>query len=126
MTAVAGSPGEFTLGSLNDATPWFPLFGLADDPGFNITGTFVGTITIQTSNQGDEIKTRVSALPTTYTTATGPRAMPRNASRWFRAVMTAYTSGTAYFGLTAPNSIDGVPASISGQMQGGQAVGDAF
>jgi hypothetical protein len=119
MAQVAGSPGEFTLSSLNDTTGWLPLSGLADDPTFTITGTFSGTISIRISNQAHPVKTRYNTLPTTYTLPTeSPLAIPRIAGRWFCFVMTAYTSGTAYIGLTAPNraGTDGTPSSVSPQV----------
>lgn len=127
MTQVSGSPGEFALGSLNDSTGWLQLSGLAGDPGFNITGTFVGTISFQVSNQSNAVKTRYST-PATYTGPAGPLGIPRQDGRWFRFIMTAYTSGTAYIGITAPGHAgsDGTPASISPQLDTNVPVGDLF
>lgn len=127
MTAVAGNPGLFALGALNAESGWLQLFGLEDDIGFNIAGTFVGTITLRVSNQSANTKTYYSDLPTTYTTATGSRAVPRKAGRWLNFVMTAYTSGTAYVGITAPNVAgSGEPASIAPQMITGGDGTDQF
>jgi hypothetical protein len=103
MGQVANNPGEWTLSSLNDATGWFPSSGLDDDPCFSVTGTFVGTIAVQTSNQSDYVKTRIRQETETYSTPAGPLAIRRVAARYFRFVMIAYTSGTAYIGLAAPN-----------------------
>jgi hypothetical protein len=118
VTAVAGNLGEWALGSLNAATPWLPLQGLSDDVCFDITGTFVGTVTIQTSNQDDFVKTRISSIAS-YTGAVSPLGIPRIAARWFRVQMTAYTSGTAYLGLSRPNTAgkDPIPVNLTGQMQ---------
>jgi hypothetical protein len=118
MTVVANNNGEFSLGSLNDATPWLPLFGLSEDPGFSIMGTFVGTITFQISYQSDAVKTRLRE-PSTYTAPAGPLAIPRADGRYFRFIMSAYTSGTAYVGLSMPmrSGEDPVPGPITGQPQ---------
>ncbi len=128
MTAVAGSPGEFSLGALNETSKWLPLLGLTDDLGFTITGTFVGTVSVQISNQGDETKTRYRTLPDVYTSAAGPLAVPRIAGRWVRFIMTAYTSGTAYVGISAPNRAgsDPTPFSVSPQVEQSGTIGDAF
>lgn len=119
MTAVAGNLGEWALGSLNAATPWLPLQGLSDDVSFMITGAFDGTVTIQISDQDDYVKTRYVSLSGPYTSATAPLAIPRIAGRWFRAQMTAYVSGAAYFGLSRPNVAgkDPIPVNLTGQMQ---------
>lgn len=114
MTQV--SSGESALGSLNESTGWLQLSGLTDDPGFNITGTFVGTISFQVSNQNSAVKTRYST-PATYTGPTGPLGIPRQNGRWYRFIMTAYTSGTAYVGRTAPSSP---------QVDTNDPVGDSF
>lgn len=103
MGQVANNPGEWTLSSLNDTPGWFPLFGLEDDPCFTLTGTFVATVAIQTSNQSDFVKTRYRQETETYATPVGPLAIRRVAARWFRPIITAYTSGTVYFGLAKPN-----------------------
>ena len=127
MTAVAGNNGLFSLGSLNDSTGWLPLFGIVDDPCFGITGTFVGTITLQTSNQSDAVKDKTSSIAT-YTVPVGSVAVPRIAARWFRLIMTAYTSGTAYVGVGKANCAgqDSIPVSLSPQMQTNSPVGDEF
>lgn len=118
MTAVAGNLGEWALGALNSATPWLPLHGLSDDVCFDITGTFVGTVTFQTSNQDDVVKTRIPP-GTDYTAPVGPLGIPRIGSRWFRFIRTAYTSGIAYVGLSRPNAggKDPIPVNLAGQMQ---------
>lgn len=117
MTAVLGNNGEFSLGSLNAATGWFPASGIVDDIGFSVKGTFVGTVTLQMSDQDDYVKTRIDSIAD-YTAPTGRLAIPRIASRWFRFIMTAYTSGTAYVGLSKPNIAghDSIPAAISPQL----------
>lgn len=127
MAEVAGSPGEFALGALNAATPWLQLFGLAEDPGFNITGTFVGTITFQVSNQSSKVKTRVSE-PASYTAIAGPLAIPRADGAWCRFIMSAYTSGTAYVGFTKPLGAgqEGVPGNIQGQVDSNVPGTDIF
>lgn len=118
MTAVAGNLGEWALGSLNAATPWLPLHGLSDDVCFDITGAFVGTVTFQTSNQDDYVKTRIPP-GTNYTAPTASQGVPRIAARWCRWIMTDYTSGTAYVGLSRPNIAgqDPIPVNLTGQMQ---------
>lgn len=127
MTAVAGNPGEFSLGFLNDSTGWLPLSGLSDDPCFTISGTFVGTIQAQTSDQSDYVKTRFTVAGT-YTTPQGSLAIPRIAGRWFRLIMTAYTSGTAYVGVGKPNiaGADPVACTLSPQVFTNNPVGDEF
>jgi len=116
MTTVPGNTGLFTLGSLNASTGWLPFAGIVDDVGVDITGTFVGTVTLQTSNQDDAIKTAISNIAT-YTAATLPIALPRIGARWFRLIMTAYTSGTATVGVSRPNSAgrDSIPVSLTPQ-----------
>jgi hypothetical protein len=105
MTAVAGSSSEFALGALNavsggtNTQGWIRLDNIVSDIAFNITGTFVGTIALQVSNQTDETKTRYSTV-TTYTTTQSPLNIPREVGRYFRFIMTAYTSGTAYVGFS--------------------------
>lgn len=99
MGEVANNKGEFSLGSLNDSTGWIPLDSIVEDFAFNITGTFTGTISLQVSNQSDETKTRLSTV-TTYTTAQSPLAIPREIGRYVRFIMTIYSSGTAYVGLS--------------------------
>lgn len=127
MTAVAGNPGEFSLGFLNDSTGWLPLSGLSDDPCFTISGAFVGTIQVQTSAQSDFVKTRVTVAGS-YTTPQGSLAIPRNADRWFRLIMTTYTSGTAYVGLSKPNiaASDPIACNLSPQVFTNNPVGDEF
>lgn len=118
-TAVAGSgSGEFALGSLGASTGWLPLIGLADDPSFGITGTFVATIELQVSYQADYAKTRYTTKAT-YAAAQAPTAIPRNAARYFRLIVTAYTSGIAYVGVSEPNRAgqDGTPSPVSPQMK---------
>jgi len=116
MTAVLGNNGLLALGSLNASTGWLSFAGIVDDIGVDITGTFVGTITLQTSNQDDFAKTAISNIAT-YTAATLPFALPRIAARYFRLIMTAYTSGTAYVGVSKPNSAgrDSVPVPVTPQ-----------
>lgn len=99
MGTVSGSNSEFSLGSLNDSTGWISLDTIVSDVGFNITGTFVGTITLQQSNQSAATKTRYDDV-TTYTAATPQRGLPREIGRYIRFIMTAYTSGTAYVGFS--------------------------
>ena len=122
MTQVANNPGEFSLGSLNDSTGWISLDSIVSDIAFNISGTFVGTISLQVSNQSDETKTRYSTV-TTYTATSAPLNIPREIGRFFRFAMTAYTSGTAYVGLSkgldangqlvnlSPQGVSGTPSS---------------
>jgi len=117
MTQVANNPGEWSLSGLNAATGWFPSFGLNDDPCFSLTGTWVGTVAVQTSNQTDYIKTRYRQETETYSAPAGPLAIRRVAARYFRFVMIAWTSGTAYIGLAAPNRAgdNGTSSSIQPQ-----------
>jgi hypothetical protein len=122
MTAVANNPGEFSLGSLNDSTGWIPMDNVLDDIAFNITGTFSGTITLQASNQSDTTKTRYSTIAT-YTTTSSPLNIPREVGRYIRFIMTAYTSGTAYVGLSKGLDPDGrlfdlAPQGLSGSGTG--------
>lgn len=119
MTAVPGNTGLFALGSLNASTGWLPFSGIVDDLGADLTGTFVGTVTLQTSSQDDFVKTAISNIAS-YTVPTAPLGLPRIASRWFRYIMTAYTSGTAYVGLSKPNSAgkDSIPVSVTPQFKG--------
>lgn len=119
MTAVAGNVGEWSLGALNAATPWLPLFGFVDDPCFIITGTFVGTIAVRISNEDDYVKTRFAALSTTYTAPSAPQGIPRISGRWYQLIMTAYTSGTAFVGISRLNSSgkDSQVVSPSAQLQ---------
>jgi hypothetical protein len=106
MGSVANNKGEFSLGSLNDSTEWIGLDTIASDIAFNITGTFSGTISLQVSNQTDTTKTRYSTV-TTYTATSAPLNLPREIGRYFRFIMTAYTSGTAYVGLSKGVDVNG-------------------
>jgi hypothetical protein len=99
MSNVANNLGEYSLGSLNDSTGWIPLDGTVADVAFNITGTFVGAISMQISNQSDYTKTRLSTI-TTYTSTQNPLNIPRELGRYVRFIMTAYTSGIAYVGFS--------------------------
>ena len=123
MTAVAGSQSEFSLGALNASTGWIRYDGVVDDIGFDITGTFVGTITLQSSNQSAETKTRYRTV-TTYTAGAGPLAMPRLVGRYFRFIMTAYTSGTAYVGFTRGIDANGQLVDLTPQGTSSSGVGD--
>lgn len=130
---VTGNPGEWSIAGLNDATPWIENSGFSQDAAFIITGTFVGTISLQVSNQRDEVKTRLIALSTTYTApSTAPLAIPSGDSvsvaKFYRFIFTAYTSGTAYVGLSKQNTAGGdpVPVSASGQLQTNVPIGDYF
>lgn len=125
MGVVTTSPGEFALGSLNDSTGWLPLFDSTEDPCVTIRGTFVGTIALQTSDQPDATKTRTTDI-TTYAAAAQPFAMPRQLGGWFRLVMSAYTSGTAYIGVGAPVGPDGVPIRLRPQVATNAPAVDSF
>lgn len=127
MAQVAGNHGEFSLGFLNDSTGWVESHGFVDDPCFTITGTFVGTIQVQTSDQSDYVKTRFTVAGT-YTAPTGSLAIPRIAGRRYRLIMTAYTSGTAYVGIAKPNiaASDSIACSPSPQVFTNNPVGDEF
>ena len=114
MAQVTNNPGEFSLGSSNDSTGWISLDSIVSDIAFNITGTFVGTISLQVSNQSDETKTRLSTV-TTYTTTQSPLNIPRELGRFFRFTMTAYTSGTAYVGLSKGIDANGQLTNLSPQ-----------
>lgn len=122
MTAVANSPGEFSLGSADDSTGWIPADASIDDIAFNITGTFVGTITLQVSNQSDVTKTRYSTI-TTYTTTQAPLNIPRELGRFFRLIMTAYTSGTAYVGISKGRQPNGEAFNLVPQGNTGSPTG---
>lgn len=96
---VANNPGEFAISGLNDDTGWFPYDDVAEDISFNLTGTWVGTIALQVSNQNTVEKTRFSTVAS-YTVNSEPLNIPREVGRYFRFIFTAYTSGTAYVGLS--------------------------
>lgn len=95
---VAGNPGEFAITGANDDTGWIAYDDVVEDIGFNITGTWVGTIALQASNQADRIKTRYSTV-VSYTSNQEPLNLPQEVGRFFRFVFTSYTSGTAYIGI---------------------------
>lgn len=98
MTALAPTnPGEWSLGALNTDSGWIDLRGVAEPFCFNITGTFVGTITLEESNQSDATKTRTSTRAT-YTSTTASLEIKPSTAKFIRFKMTLYTSGTAYIG----------------------------
>jgi hypothetical protein len=91
-----------TIGALNDA------FGetLSLDPiqsvAVQVSGTFVGTITFQVSNDKVNWITKSMTNPTAsaVTTAAAPGLWSGDlGARYFRAIFTAYTSGTATIGI---------------------------
>lgn len=125
MPAVANSPGEFELSALSASTGWIPLFDASDDPCVTIRGTFVGTLTLQTSDQASATKTRTTTV-TTYTAAAPTFALPRILGGWFRMIFTAYTSGTAFIGIGAPHGPDGTPVRLAPQIETNAPVGDSF
>lgn len=125
MGQVAGNPGEFSLGSLNDSTGWLASFDAASDATFTIRGTFNGTVALQTSDQADHTKTRVTTIAT-YTAIAGPLSLPRVIAGWFRLIMTAYTSGTAYVGIGAPTGPSGTPIRLAPQMETNAPAVDSF
>ena len=117
MTRVSTS--EYSLGSANESTGWFDTFGVNGDIAFNITGTFVGTIALQVSNQADATKTRFSTV-TSYTAVQPPLDIPCSQesgriARYFRFILTAYTSGTAYVGIDSTYDTLGQPVVLSAQ-----------
>jgi hypothetical protein len=118
---VANNPGEYAIAGLNDDTGWFVYDDVAEDIGFIITGTWVGTITLQVSNQTDFVKTRIAPPIATYTTNQESLNIPREVGRFFRFIFTAYTSGTAYIGLTKGQLMNGqlVDLSTQGRRTGG-------
>lgn len=122
MTAVANNPGLWSIASLSDHTGWFPLDNLVDDIGFNITGTWVGTIALQVSNQADYTKTLYSTV-VSYSSNQPPLCIPREAGRFFRFIFTAYTSGTAYIGLSKGRDTGGsiIDVPPQGQRTGGSS-----
>lgn len=117
---VAGSPGEFSITGLNDHTGWFEQDNIIEDIGFNITGTWAGTIALQASNQTQYTKTRFSTVAS-YTSNEEPLNIPREIGRYFRFIFTAYTSGTAVIGLTKGRDTGGALVDIvaQGQRAGG-------
>lgn len=117
MTRV--SAGEYSLGVANESSGWFDTFGVNGDIAFNITGTFVGTIALQVSNQESATKTRYSTI-TSYTTVQSPLDIPCSqesgrVGRFFRFILTAYTSGTAYVGIDSTYDTLGQPVVLSAQ-----------
>lgn len=114
MTQVANNPGEFSLGSNGDSSGWIPADASIDDIAFNITGTWLGTIALQVSNQSDVTKTRISTV-TSYTANQPPLNMPREIGRFFRLIFTAYTSGTAYVGISKGRNPNGEAFNLAPQ-----------
>lgn len=119
------SPGEYSLATTSEttgATGWIPTDHITADFAFNITGTWVGTITLQASNQGTYAKTRYSNV-TTYTANTAPLNIPREVGRYIRLIFTAYTSGTAYVGFSKAIDANGQLVTLSPQDQSSDPTG---
>lgn len=113
---VANNPGEFVISGLNDDTGWFPYEDVVEDVSFNISGTWVGTIALQFSNQSDYVKTRIGlGAIATYTANQEPLAIPREGGRFFRFIFSAWTSGTAYIGLSKGRITSGALIDLTAQ-----------
>lgn len=117
---VAGNPGEFAISGASDHTGWFPLDNTIEDVGYNITGTWAGTIALQVSNQNTFTKTRFSTV-VSYTGNQSPLNLPREVGRYFRFIFTSYSSGTAYIGLSKGRDSNGALFDIvaQGERSGG-------
>jgi hypothetical protein len=110
-----GQSGEWPLGALDAKTDVIEVTGISDtgSPGtnserrivFTISGTFAGTITIERSFDGPDIgfKPISSHLGTASDTGGGTRTIDDpddNIRVWYRAIMSAYTSGVAIVDIT--------------------------
>lgn len=96
-----------TLGALNASTPVISIED-ADDIAIALTGTFVGTITFYASLDnviyyGFALHQSSQTSATTDTiTATAPLLLSKKCApfEYFKAIMTAYTSGSAIATIT--------------------------
>lgn len=87
-------------------TGWIDASWLTQDVAFNITGTWVGTIALDISNDPTPTtKTQYSSAVATYTANQAPLGLPRNIGSFFRFRRVAWTSGTAKIGFS--NGVDG-------------------
>jgi hypothetical protein len=119
------SDSEYSLGALGESTGWFDNRSATADVGFNITGTFVGTIALEVSNQAATTKTRYSTV-TTYSAPTAPLNIPRELGTYWRFVVTAYVSGTAFVGISPTIDANGQVVHLSPQsVVSGRPTGDA-
>jgi hypothetical protein len=120
-----GNTGPATTGSSVSA----PTIGIGA-VGFNITGTWSGTITFQFSMDGNVWDTVMAYNPQTgafqsTTTANGTWSIATGSYRSFRAVATAFSSGTAFItanGGAAPSIINTLTALTDGANDGPVAV----
>ena len=98
---VRQSQSEFLLAALNEETGWFDLRGATADFGFTLySASFVGTVELQVSNQLSEPpKTRYTTV-TSYSASAGPLNIPREVGSFVRFIVTAYTSGSMYVGIS--------------------------
>jgi hypothetical protein len=106
-----GQNGSWGLGNVNAATPPISVTGVSDTgtPSannerrlvFTVGGTYVGTVTVERSIDGDDIGFKtvsndIVATPTDTGTLTFTIDDPSdNLEVWYRIKMTAYTSGFA-------------------------------
>jgi hypothetical protein len=102
----------FTISSQTSSAPagvddngWFDTSALPEDASFTISGTWIGSIALDVSNEEYEQGVARSQYRTaaTYTSNTGPNEIPRNIGRFIRFRRSAWTSGTAYIGVHPPS-----------------------
>ena len=122
-----GQSGVWPLGALNAATDAIKVTGISDtgDTGtpsqgserritISVAGTYVGTLQIERSFEGEESGFHPVSTSAGYikggTTATDTGTFTRvindpddNATAWYRVRMTSYTSGVALVTLTHPH-----------------------
>src|SRR3990167_559876 len=122
-----GQSGLWPLGALNAATDPIKVTGISDtgDTGsptqgserritISVTGTYIGTLQIERSFEGPESGFHPASISGGYikggTTSTDTGTFTRvvsdpddNVTAWYRAKMTAYTSGAALVSMTYPH-----------------------